>query len=191
VIGYGRILGGIPILVIIAAIVILIGAFVLHKTRFGKYTVAIGSNEEGSRRSGINVNAHLVKVYLLCGALAGFAGILSVSFFQATTIPGQCNTALNVIAGVVIGGTSLFGGVGTILGTVIGLCIPAVLQAGFAIIGVQPYRQQVVLGAVLIAAVYIDQRRRVRRGASKFTFSSLLRQGRSAPGREAIDPLID
>jgi ribose transport system permease protein len=166
VIGYGQLFGQIPILVIIAAVVVLFGAFLLHKTRFGKYTFAIGSNEEGSRRSGIRVRTHLVKVYLLCGALAGFAGILSVSFFQTTTISGQSNTALNVIAGVVIGGTSLFGGVGTILGTVIGLCIPAVLQAGFVIIGVQPYWQQVVVGAVLVLAVYVDQRRMTARSGS-------------------------
>lgn len=174
VIGYGRLFGQIPYLVIIAAGVVVLGAFILHKTRFGKYTYAIGSNEEGCRRSGINTQLHLVKVYLLCGALAGLAGILSVSFFQTTTISGQSNTALNVIAGVVIGGTSLFGGVGTIIGTVIGLFIPAVLQSGFVIIGVQPYWQQVVVGAVLIVAVYFDQRRRARQSGKKSAWSRLL-----------------
>ncbi|MEU9823233.1 ABC transporter permease [Pseudonocardia alni] len=163
VIGYGNVVGQLPVLVVIAAVVVVLGAFVLHRTRFGKYTYAVGSNAEGARRAGIAVNAHLVKVYMLCGGLAGLAGILSVAFFQTTTIAGQTNTALNVIAGVVIGGTSLFGGVGTVVGTVIGLCIPAVLQSGFVIIGVQPYWQQVVVGAVLVAAVIIDQRRRARR----------------------------
>ena len=88
------------------------------------------------------------------------AGILSLAQFGTTAIAGQSHTNLNVIAAVVIGGTSLFGGVGTIFGTVVGLFIPAVLQNGFVIIGVQPFWQQVAVGAVLVAAVYVDQRRR-------------------------------
>ena len=159
-IGYGNIVGQVPVLTFIALIVVIIGGVVLHATRFGRYTFAVGSNEESARRVGVRVDRHLIMVYALSGLLAGFAGVLSLAQFGTTAIAGQTQTNLNVIAAVVIGGTSLFGGVGTIFGTVIGLFIPAVLQNGFVIVGVQPFWQQVAVGAVLIAAVYIDQRRR-------------------------------
>ncbi|MFB2556943.1 ABC transporter permease [Herbiconiux liangxiaofengii] len=167
-IGYGNVLGGIPVLSVIALVVIIFGAIVLHKTKFGLYTYAVGSSEEAARRVGVKVDRHLIKVYALSGSLAGLAGILSLSQFSTTAIAGQSQTNLNVIAAVVIGGTSLFGGYGTIFGTVVGLFIPAVLQNGFVITGVQPFWQQVAVGAVLITAVYVDQVRRASaaRGAS-------------------------
>ena len=152
--------GQVPVLTVIALVVVVIGGVVLHTTRFGRYTYAIGSNEESARRVGVRVDRHLIMVYGLSGLLAGFAGVLSLAQFGTTAIAGQTQTNLNVIAAVVIGGTSLFGGVGTIFGTVVGLFIPAVLQNGFVIVGVQPFWQQVAVGAVLIAAVYVDQRRR-------------------------------
>ena len=158
--GFGNIFWQVPTLAVIAAVVIVIGIVVLHRTRFGLYTYAIGSNPEAGRRSGLNVPRHLIKVYALSGLLAGFAGWLNLAFFQSTTIGGQTTTNLSVIAGTVIGGTSLFGGYGSIFGTIIGLFIPATLQNGFVIIGIQPFWQQVVVGAVLIAAVYVDQQRR-------------------------------
>jgi ribose transport system permease protein len=153
-VGFGNVVWQIPTLAVIAAIIVLIGIVLLHRTRFGLHTYAIGSNPEAGRRSGLNVSGHLIMIYALSGLLAGFAG--------------QSSTNLSVIAGVVIGGTSLFGGYGSILGSVIGVFIPATLQNGFVIIGVQPFWQQVVVGAVLIAAVYVDQRRRAaaRRGGS-------------------------
>src|SRR6478735_2401604 len=166
-IGYGRVLG-IPMLSLIALIVVVIGGVVLHKTKFGRYTYAIGSNEEATRRVGVKVSRQLIKIYAMTGFLAGFAGILSLSQYSTTTIAGQSLTNLNVIAAVVIGGTSIFGGEGSIFGTVVGLFIPAVLQAGFVIIGVQPFWQGVAVGTVLVAAVYVDQSRRAAalRGAS-------------------------
>ncbi len=160
VIGYGNIFDKVPVLSVIALIIVVLGAILLHYTRFGRYTFAVGSSEEAARRVGVKVDRHLIKVYALAGALSGLAGILSLAQFSTTAISGQSTTNLNVIAAVVIGGTSLFGGIGTIFGTVVGLFIPAVLQNGFVIIGVQPFWQQVAVGAVLIAAVYIDQARR-------------------------------
>ena len=159
-IGYGNVIGRVPVLTFIALLVVIFGAVLLHATKFGRYTFAIGSNEESARRVGVRVDRHLIMIYGLSGLLAGFAGVLSLAQFGTTAIAGQTQTNLNVIAAVVIGGTSLFGGVGTIFGTVVGLFIPAVLQNGFVIVGVQPFWQQVAVGAVLIAAVYIDQRRR-------------------------------
>ena len=97
----------------IALVVVILGAVLLHRTRFGRYTYAIGSNEEAARRVGVRVDRHLIMVYALSGLLAGFAGVLlSLAQFGTTTIAGQSQTNLNVIAAVVIGGTSLFGGVG-------------------------------------------------------------------------------
>ncbi|MFL6127262.1 ABC transporter permease [Actinophytocola sp.] len=159
-VGFGNLVGQVPTLSVVALVVVVLGMVVLHRTRFGLYTYAIGSNPEAGRRVGLKVDRHLTKVYALAGLTAGLAGILNLAFFQSTTIAGQSNTNLNVIAGVVIGGTSLFGGVGTIFGTVIGLFIPSTLQNGFVILGVQPFWQQVVVGGVLIAAVYVDQARR-------------------------------
>jgi ribose transport system permease protein len=160
-VGTGRVLG-IPWLILVAAVVSLIFGVILAQTRFGRYTYATGANAEGVRRAGINVDAHLIKVYALMGTLAGLAGYVSLARFGTTTIGGHTTDNLNTIAAVVIGGTSLFGGVGTILGTVFGVFIPAVLQNGFVIVGVQPFWQQVAVGIVLIVAVYLDQLRRAR-----------------------------
>jgi ribose transport system permease protein len=161
-VGSGRLFDQIPWLVVIAAIVALVFGIILAQTRFGRYTYAIGSNMEGARRSGVNVDRHLIKIYALGGTLAGLAGYMSLARFGTTTISGHSTDNLNAIAAVVIGGTSLFGGVGTILGTVFGVFIPVVLQNGFVIVGIQPFWQQVAVGAVLVGAVYLDQIRRAR-----------------------------
>jgi ribose transport system permease protein len=158
-IGIGQ-LAGVPYVVIIAAVVTAVGAITLSMTRFGRYTYAIGSNAEAARCAGINVDRHLIKVYALSGFLAGMAGMVSLARFATTTIGGHSTDNLAAIAAVVLGGTSLFGGIGTVLGTVVGVFIPAVLQNGFVILGVQPFWQQVAVGAVLIIAVYIDQLKR-------------------------------
>ena len=163
--GYGTSLGIVPNLVIVAVVITLIGAWLLHTTRFGRYTFAIGSNAEGARRAGIGITAHLLKVYTLTGFLAGIAGFLSLAYFRTTSISGHTSDNLNAIAATVLGGTSLFGGVGSVLGTVIGVFIPAVLKKGFDIIHVQDFWQMIAVGAVLIAAVWFDQRRRKRRNS--------------------------
>jgi ribose transport system permease protein len=158
--GSGRLFDQVPYLVIIAVAVAIVFGIVLAGTRFGRYTYAVGSNAEAARRAGIPVDRHLIKVYALAGTLSGLAGFLSAARFATTTIGGHDTDNLQAIAAVVIGGTSLFGGIGTMLGTVFGVFIPAVLQNGFVIVGVQPFWQQVAVGAVLIAAVYLDQLRR-------------------------------
>ena len=101
---------------------------VLALTRFGRYTYAVGSNEEAARRAGVAVDRHLIKVYGLAGTLSGLAGFMSLARFATTTIGGHDTDNLQAIAAVVIGGTSLFGGIGTMLGTVFGVFIPAVLH---------------------------------------------------------------
>ena len=161
-VGSGR-LAGIPILVIITAAVFVVGTLALAFTRFGRYTYAVGSSPEACRRASIDVTAHLIKVYMLAGMLSGLAGYLSLARFATTTLSGHATDNLQVIAGVVIGGTSLFGGSGAMMGTLIGTIIPVMLLDGFVVLGLPPFWQQVAVGAVLIVAVYFDQlRRRLR-----------------------------
>ena len=158
--GLGKLFGQIPWLVVVAVATTVLFGLVLAYTRFGRYTYAAGSNAEAVRRAGIRIDRHLVKVYALAGLMAGVAGVMSLAFFHTTTIAGHSYDNLNVITAVVMGGTSLFGGRGTVVGTVIGVFIPAVLNSGLVILGVQTYWQSVAVGAVLIAAVYVDQIRR-------------------------------
>lgn len=165
---YNRVLG-IPEISFISLIVVVLGGIALHRTKFGLYTFAIGSSEEAARRVGVRTRRHLILVYGLSGFLAGLAAIMYLSQFGTTSIGGLSLLNLNAISAVVIGGTSIFGGQGSMFGTVVGLFIPAVLQAGFVIIGVSPYWQGAALGGVLIAAVYVDQTRRAaaQRGSKK------------------------
>ncbi len=170
-IGSGALLG-VPSLVWLALLVTVAGGLLLHTTRFGSWTFAVGSNAEAARRSGVPVRAQLVKVYLLSGALAGLAGIMSVARFATTTINGHTTDNLTSISAVVLGGTSLFGGIGSVFGTVIGVFIPIMLLNGFVILGIQPFWQTVAMGAVLIVAVYADQlkRRASQRGERRRPF---------------------
>jgi ribose transport system permease protein len=157
--GYGK-LFGVPWLVILAAVVTLVFGLVLAGTRFGTHTLAIGSNPAAGQRAGLRVGRHLVKVYALMGLLAGLGAVMWLASYGTTSIAGHSSDNLKVITAVVLGGTSLFGGRGSVLGTVIGVFIPAVLTTGLIVIGVQQYWQDVAVGVVLVAAVYIDQMRR-------------------------------
>jgi len=156
----GHLIPSISNLVLIALVVVVIGYVGLHYTVFGRHTLAIGSNEEAARRVGIKVERHLLKVYVVGGLASGFAGFLSVAYFSTTSVAGHSTDNLQAITAVALGGTSLFGGIANILGSVIGVWIPAVLQNGFVIVGVQPYWQMVAVGIVLVLAVWLDQVRR-------------------------------
>jgi ribose transport system permease protein len=161
-VGNGEFLGiFIPIWIALGCLIV--AHIVLHHTRFGRYTVAVGSNEEGARRTGIAVNSHIVKVYTLAGFLAGVAAVLDLAIYTNISSASHQTDNLNAIGAVVIGGTSLFGGVGTILGSAVGAFIPTVTQNGLVIKGVQPFWQLVLVGATIIFAVYLDQVRRRRR----------------------------
>lgn len=160
--GIGKVLG-VPWLVVIALLVALIGGLALSFTGFGRRTYAIGSNPEAARRAGIRVDRHLILVYLVAGMLAGLAGIMSFAEFGSTTISGHSTDNLAVIAAVVIGGTSLFGGSGNMVGTAVGTLIPAVLANGLVILGINSFWRDFVVGVVLVLAVYLDQIRRRKR----------------------------
>jgi ribose transport system permease protein len=164
-IGLGGI-AGIPWLIVISFAIAIIFGLILNYTRFGRYTYAIGSNAEAARRAGISVDRHLIKIYALSGLMAGVAGLLALANFDSTTIAGHTTDNLTVITAVVLGGASLFGGRGSMLGTVLGVFIPAVLLTGLVILTINQYWQDVAIGIVLAAAVYLDQfRRRLRERA--------------------------
>jgi len=160
-IGNGKLLG-LFVPVYIALVFVIAAHVVLRHTRFGRYTEAVGSNEEGARRTGVNVDRHVVKVYTLTGFLCGVAATLDLARFGTMNLAAHSTDNLNSIAAVVMGGTSLFGGVGTIVGTVVGAFIPTVLQNGLVISAVDPFWQQVLVGVMIIVAVYFDQLRRRR-----------------------------
>ncbi len=145
---------------VIAFVIAGISAVVLSRTRFGRYTYAIGSNAAAARRVGINVDWHLLKIYTVSGLLAGIAGIFDLMRFGTASVGTHQADNLAAISAAVIGGTSLFGGLGTIGGSVIGAFIPVVLRNGLVITGVQSFWQNVAVGVVLIVAVWLDQRRR-------------------------------
>jgi ribose transport system permease protein len=162
-VGAGNVFGVIPVPVFITLIAVVACHLVLSATRFGRHTYAIGSNIEAARLAGVRVDRHLIRVYTIAGFLSATAGIIDLARFDTATIAGHATDNLTAIAAVVIGGTSLFGGAGTIIGTVIGTFIPAALQNGFVIMGVQPFWSLVALGAIIILAVFIDQYRRAQR----------------------------
>jgi ribose transport system permease protein len=159
--GSGQLLQ-IPALVYVALGVALLGGFYLSRTVFGRRTYAIGSSQEAASRAGIAVQRHLIAVYVLSGAAAGLAGWLSLARFSTTNISGHALDNLNAATGALLGGVSLYGGVGSMLGAVVGTFIPVTLANGLVISSVQSYWQQVLTGAVLVGAVYLDRERRSR-----------------------------
>lgn len=158
-IGIGRVFG-IPVIFLLSLAFAVLAAVVLHRTRFGLHTFAIGSNQQAAERAGIRVTRHLILVYAFSGFCAGLAGYLTLSRFASTTIAGHSMDNLKAITAVVLGGASLFGGVGTLFGTSIGVFIPVVLASGLVIIGLPSFWQEVAVGVVLLAAVLVDQWRR-------------------------------
>jgi ribose transport system permease protein len=149
--------GWLPIPVLIALAVAVVFGLVLARTRFGMRTYAIGSNVIGARRAGIRVDRHLVMVYTISGFLAGLAGLLVTANFSSASPIAGTNDELYAIASVFIGGASIFGGRGTIFGTVIGCAILSVLTTGLVLTNVAPFWQEVAIGVVVIAAVAVDR----------------------------------
>jgi ribose transport system permease protein len=159
--GSGKFLGiYYPIWVALAFLIV--AHVVFQYARFGRYTRAVGSNIEGTRRAGIAVDWHIVKVYTLAGFLAGVAAVVDLAIYTNTTSSSHRLDNLTAISAVVLGGTSLFGGVGSVLMSAVGAFVPTVLQNGLVIQDVQPFWQEVVVGATIIFAVYLDQLRRRR-----------------------------
>ncbi|MEO8838205.1 MAG: ABC transporter permease [Herbaspirillum sp.] len=150
----------IPNAVLIFAFVAVIAHIVLTKTVFGRYALAIGSSEQAASRTGINVRRWLIMVYVVAGLFIGLAAIMITARLGSAQPALGLGYELQAIAAVVIGGTSLFGGIATIPGTVIGALIMSTLTNGLQIIAVQQEWQQVALGVVVVASVYVDSMRR-------------------------------
>jgi inositol transport system permease protein len=164
--GSGTVLS-IPTPVVLFFLVAIAGYILLSFTRFGRQVYAVGGNAEAARLAGLQVNRIIVVVYMIMGALAGLAGfMLSARLNSAEAVAGQ-GYELTVIAAVVIGGTSLFGGLGGVVGTVVGTLLIGVLLNGLVIMNVNSYYQQVIIGFIIIIAVAFDTYAKSLRGASR------------------------
>jgi ribose transport system permease protein len=146
-----------PNVVMVTIVVMLVCWFILSKTQFGQHLYAIGGNFEAAVRAGIPVQRTIIWVYTIAGLLAGIAGCLWAARFTSGAANAGETSLLTAIAAVVIGGASLFGGEGTITGTVVGSLIIATIQFGLVILGVLPFWQFIAVGLVVILAVIVDQ----------------------------------
>ena len=149
---------GIPVPVWVSLVVVLVVVFITRKTAFGRYIYAIGGNEKAAFLSGININNIKLVVYGIAGMMAGVGGVLVTSRLNSAQPNAGASYELDSIAAVVIGGTSLSGGLGTVTGTVIGATIIGVLNNGLVLLNVSPFWQQVVKGLVILLAVIIDKK---------------------------------
>jgi ribose/xylose/arabinose/galactoside ABC-type transport system permease subunit len=156
-----------PFPVIVTAIVVTIAIFLLRKTQFGRHTYAIGGSLEAAIRTGIPVERRIIQLYMLSASTAGIAGFLSTLRFTAGSAVIGDPLLLASIAAVIIGGVSLFGGAGTVTGTIIGALIIAVLTTGLVMLNVPSFWQFIVVGAVVILAVLIDRSRDLIIGRGK------------------------
>ncbi|PIO97909.1 ABC transporter permease [Pleomorphomonas carboxyditropha] len=142
--------------VVIFLVVAVIFHILLRYTRYGKFTYAIGSNMQAARVSGINIQAHLIKVYAVAGLLAGLAGVLTAARAQTAQAGMGVGYEFDAITAAVIGGTSLAGGVGRITGTVIGTLILGVMLSGFTFLRIDAYYQEIIKGVIIVGAVITD-----------------------------------
>lgn len=159
VLGTGYI-GPVPVPAIIAISIVILAHLVLSYTRFGRYVYAIGGNREAVHLSGINVDLVEILVYVISGLTCALGAIILVGRLNSAQPIAGYGYELNAIAAAIIGGTSLSGGEGNVFGTLIGALLMGVLQNGLTLLNVSSYTQQLVIGSVIVAAVFVDQIRR-------------------------------
>ena len=152
-------MGYVPMMVVWMTIILLATHWLLSRTQFGQHVYAIGGNSRAATRAGIPVGRNLVIAYMLSAGLSGLAGFLYVTRYTGGAASGGEALLLQSIAAIVIGGASLMGGAGTIVGTFIGALIIAIIQNGMVILGIDPFWQYVAVGVVIILAVLVDQAR--------------------------------
>lgn len=155
VIGRGRI-GIVPVPALIAVVVVAIGYVLLNHTRFGLYVTGIGSNEEGVRRSGINVRVVKAAVYGLSGLVVGLGGMVTAARLASGSSYTGVAFELQVIAAVIVGGTNLFGGEGRMMGTVMGTLLLAMITNGLILMHVSPFYEQIIEGAIILLAIWFN-----------------------------------
>ncbi len=148
---------GLPISVIIFAVIIVLAGFILKYTRLGRYTYAIGSNREAAFHAGVNVDSYLIRIYTLTGLVVGIAAMITTSRAVSAQPTAGVTLELDIIAAVVIGGASLSGGRGTISGTLIGTLLISFLRNGCTLLDISTNVQLIVIGGIIIAAVAVDQ----------------------------------
>jgi ribose/xylose/arabinose/galactoside ABC-type transport system permease subunit len=157
-IGGGDLLG-IPFPIVVFALTVVIAAVVLGQTRLGRYTYAIGGNEETVRLSGIPTKVYKTLVYVISGVTSAVSAVILTSRLNSAEPVAGAGYELDVIAAVVIGGTSLNGGRGSVWGTMVGALLIAVINNGMVLLGISPYFQQLVKGLIILAAVLLDRLR--------------------------------
>jgi simple sugar transport system permease protein len=162
--GRGRI-GILPVPVLIALTIVLVGYVILNHTRFGFYVTGLGSNEEAVRRSGVNVRQVKLLVYMLSGLTVALGGIITAARLASGSSYTGIGFELQVITAVIVGGTNLFGGEGRILGTVLGTLLLAMIGNGLILLKVSPFYEQIIQGAIILFAIWFNlglSRRRLR-----------------------------
>ena len=164
VLGQGTIAGIIPVPTVTTLALYVVGHLVLRRTRLGRYTYSIGSSLQATVLSGVNVPRYLILIYVVSGLTTAVAGLTEASRIGSGQPAGGVGYELDSIAAVVIGGISLFGGEGSLFASLVGALITATLRNGLNVLGVYAFWQQVTIGVILIAAVYLDRWRRRRRG---------------------------
>jgi len=158
-----QVIFGFPNIVYISFILAIVFHFVLKNTSFGRKVYAIGGNKEAARLSGININKTYVTIYAITGALAAFTGVIQASRLGSAQPNAGAGYELTVIAAVIIGGTSTYGGVGTIWGTVVGALFMSILTNSMMLMRVSAFWQNLAIGLILVAAVILDQLNRDRK----------------------------
>ena len=155
---------GVPVPVLAFLVVTVVGYVALRYTPYGRHVYAVGGNREAARLTGLRVDRILTSVYAIMGFLAGLAGFIQSARLSSAEATAGLGFELTVIASVVIGGTSLMGGIGGIAGTVVGTLLIGVLLNGLVIMNVNPYYQQIIIGAIIVLAVGFDTYAKSRRG---------------------------
>jgi ribose transport system permease protein len=138
----------------------------MTQTRFGVHTLALGSSLTSAIRSGLQVRWHIMSLFVMMGLFSAIAGLIDFTRFATADITGHTTDALSAVAGAVIGGTSIFGGSVSVGGGVMGGVLAVIVDVGLVILNFDAFYQKIAIGVVLIAAVLVDQRRRLRRNAS-------------------------
>ena len=162
--GHAKLFGVVPYQVIVAIVIGICLHLIMKYTRFGLHVRAMGSNCESARRAGIKIVSNSFRIYLMMGALAGVAGIFDITRFATTNPSGHTTDGMMAIMAVVMGGTSMKGGIASVCGSMLAVLIPVTLQIGMIVLGINSFYQLIAIGIFLVIAVYVDYVRNIKTG---------------------------